>query len=131
MISVDVRHVHRRKIRIVHIGWLPRRVHVHQGISAARHRRSVVRQRVGLHRLLQRDQVDKPHAHAVQTLRTGISKNPSKLPEHFVRSVSQMPTPLPHPPTSSTGFRRSRRTFFRIMEKKPVSIPASLTCQPN
>jgi len=70
-IAVDVWHVHCGQIRFVHVGWMSRRVHVHQRISIARHRRSVVRQCVGLYRLLQRNSVNKLDSHTIQTLRTG------------------------------------------------------------
>lgn len=76
-ISVDIRHVHRGEVRFVHIGRMSWRVHVNQRISVAGHWRSVVRQCMGIYRLLQWNPVDKPHSYTIQTLRTG--KNTCKL----------------------------------------------------
>jgi len=73
-VSVNVRHVHCGEIRIIHAGRLSRRIHVHQRVAVTRDWRPVVWQCMGLYGLLQRNSVDKPHSHALQTLRTGNTR---------------------------------------------------------
>lgn len=54
-ITVDVRHVHRGPISLLHVRRMPGRPHDHSGEGSSGDWRPVVRKRVGLHRVLQRN----------------------------------------------------------------------------
>jgi len=69
--AADLWHIYRRKVRVLHVRWLPRRSHDDKGAGQAVNRGAMVWQCLGLHRLLQRDGVGEPYTGATPSVGAG------------------------------------------------------------
>lgn len=76
-LTADFRHVHRRSLPVLHVRGMPGRLHDHPRGNSPTDGWAVVRQRLGIHRVLQRDAFHQPDPVSAATVRAGEGNDPS------------------------------------------------------